>query len=370
MFTTLTTEHYQQFLKFIMTLINVEVFEKEVLQLLRNIIKFDEGIFIRLKNDSFIDQIFGYQLDDGFIQEYMAKCHNIDPLIDYKNRSISESFADETKILDLSRSNSDKNYLQYKGFYSKYDINHCLMFSINDRGDGIRLYRKDEASGFTKQEYEICKYLASLIGDAYRHHLKDYEVKNNAKLYNMMKSNMYFGVLLLDNQFKLISYNKIGIERATIITNKTSLDEITTELTKIMKQMMENESKSNQSLTIYEIMDNYIIEMLVNRELNEFDNIITNYIVYIYGKAWFSSILNLSAEKVIEKYDLTDREKQLVTLILKGYSNLNISEELFISTYTVKEHIKSIFRKMNLKSRGELIIKVYSDRGQDINTVI
>jgi hypothetical protein len=29
----------------------------------------------------------------------------------------------------------------------------------------------------------------------------------------------------------------------------------------------------------------------------------------------------------------------------------------------VKEHIKSIFRKMNLKSRGELIIKVYADRG-------
>lgn len=110
-------------------------------------------------------------------------------------------------------------------------------------------------------------------------------------------------------------------------------------------------------------MDNYIIELLVNRELDEFGNIITNYIVFVYGKAWFGSILTLSAEKVIDLYDLTDREKQLVSLILQGCSNLQISEKLFISTYTVKEHIKSIFRKMNLKSRSELIIKVYADRG-------
>lgn len=370
MFTSLTVNHYQQFSKFILTLINVDVFEKEVLQLLRNIIEFDKAIFIILKNDSSIEQIYGYQMENSFFQEYIAKCGNIDPVIDYRHRSRSESLADQTKILDLKSPNSDKEFLQYRSFYSKYDVEHCLMFSINDRGDGIRLYRRSDVSGFTEQDYEICKYLGSAIGDVYKHHLKVEEIKYNAKLYEMIKSNMYFGVLLFDHQFKLISYNKIGIERVSKITHKTGIAEMTSEMATIIKQMMVNEAKSGQSLTIYKIMENYIVEMLINRDMDEFGNVVTNYIVFIYGKAWFSSILNLSAEQVIEKYGLTEREKQLVNLILKGYSNFQISEKLFISTYTVKEHIKSIFRKMNLKSRGELIIKVYSDRGQDSTTVM
>lgn len=363
MFKTLTVEHYQQILKFILTLNNVEVFEKEVLQQLRNIIEFDKGIFITLKNDSSMEKIFGYQMDCAFIQEYASKCRNIDPLVDFKHRAASESMEDQSRAIDFKSSNLDKDHHIYRSFYEKYDIGYCLMFPINERGDGIRLYRSGIASGFTEQDFEICKYLGSVIGNIYKHHLKDEEIKFKANLYKMINANMYFGVLVFDSQFQIISYNKVGIERMNDITHAKGLSEMSGVMAAIIKEMIANEAKSGQNLTIYKIMGNYIIELLVNRELDETGNIITNYIVFVYGKAWFSSILTLSAEEVIDHYDLTEREKQLVSLILQGCSNLQISEKLFISTYTVKEHIKSIFRKMNLKSRGELIIKVYSDRG-------
>ena len=363
MLKTLTIEHYQQILKFILTLNNVEVFEKEVLQQLRNIVEFDKGIFITLKNDSSIEKIFGYQMDSPFLKEYVAKCRSIDPLVDFKHRAASVSMEDQIRVIDFKSSSLNRDHHLYRNFYMKYDIDHCLMFPINELGDRIRLYRSSNVSSFTEQDFEICKYVGSVIGDIYKHHLRDEEIKFKANLYKIIKANMYFGVLLFDAQFKLISYNKIGIERMNEITHEKGITEMTCALTAIIREMMENEAKSGQNLTIYKIMDNYIIELLINRELDEFGNIITNYIVFVYGKAWFSSILTLSAEQVIDHYDLTDREKQLVSLILQGCSNLQISEKLFISTYTVKEHIKSIFRKMNLKSRGELIIKVYSDRG-------
>lgn len=363
MFKTLSVEHYQQILKFILTLNNVEVFEKEVLQQLRNIVEFDRGIFITLKNDSSVEKIFGYQMDRVFLQEYVAKCRSIDPLVDFNHRAASESMEDQTRVIDFKSSLLDRDHQLHKNFYKKYDIDHCLMFPINENGDGIRLYRGSNASSFTEQDFEICKYVGSVIGNIYKHHLKDEEIKFKANLYKMINANMYFGVLVFDDQFKIISYNKTGIERMNDITHEKGISEMSCALAAIIREMMANEAKSGQNLTIYKLMDNYIIELLINRELDEYGNIITNYIVFVYGKAWFGSILTLSADEVIDHYDLTEREKQLVSLILQGCSNLQISEKLFISTYTVKEHIKSIFRKMNLKSRGELIIKVYSDRG-------
>lgn len=55
------------------------------------------------------------------------------------------------------------------------------------------------------------------------------------------------------------------------------------------------------------------------------------------------------------KYGLTDRESEIVTLIFKGYSNSNISDELFISIDTVKKHINNIFKKTAVTNRTELI---------------
>jgi DNA-binding NarL/FixJ family response regulator len=47
--------------------------------------------------------------------------------------------------------------------------------------------------------------------------------------------------------------------------------------------------------------------------------------------------------------ELTSRETEIVKLIAKEYSNLQIAEELFISERTVETHRKNIFRKTGTK---------------------
>jgi DNA-binding CsgD family transcriptional regulator len=47
---------------------------------------------------------------------------------------------------------------------------------------------------------------------------------------------------------------------------------------------------------------------------------------------------------------VTPREKEIIRLIAKEYSNKKISEALFISERTVETHRKNIFRKTNTKS--------------------
>ena len=53
-------------------------------------------------------------------------------------------------------------------------------------------------------------------------------------------------------------------------------------------------------------------------------------------------------------YGLTGREQEVIRGVFAGYSTKEISARLHISTYTVQDHLKSIFGKVGVPSRGEL----------------
>ena len=51
------------------------------------------------------------------------------------------------------------------------------------------------------------------------------------------------------------------------------------------------------------------------------------------------------------KFNLTKRELEITKLLVKGLNNAQIAKELFITCHTVKAHISSIFRKLNVRNR-------------------
>jgi len=55
------------------------------------------------------------------------------------------------------------------------------------------------------------------------------------------------------------------------------------------------------------------------------------------------------------KHKISKREKEIMQLILMGKSNSEIKDELFISYHTVKNHLYSLYNKLSIKSRYELI---------------
>ena len=57
---------------------------------------------------------------------------------------------------------------------------------------------------------------------------------------------------------------------------------------------------------------------------------------------------------------LTDRERMLMGMLAKGYSNKQLARELSISVNTVKFHLRSIFDKLSVNSRAQAIAFYYS----------
>ncbi|OME96032.1 hypothetical protein BK127_41065 [Paenibacillus sp. FSL H7-0331] len=52
---------------------------------------------------------------------------------------------------------------------------------------------------------------------------------------------------------------------------------------------------------------------------------------------------------------LSEREKEVVGLLVKGYTNQEISADLFITEVTVKKHLTAVFRKLNVRNRTQLV---------------
>ena len=60
-------------------------------------------------------------------------------------------------------------------------------------------------------------------------------------------------------------------------------------------------------------------------------------------------------EKVKQEFNLTKRECEVIKLISLGFCNKSIAEKLHISEHTTKDHVKNIMRKVNAKSRSEIM---------------
>ncbi len=56
---------------------------------------------------------------------------------------------------------------------------------------------------------------------------------------------------------------------------------------------------------------------------------------------------------------LTERERDVIALICEGLQNKNIGQRLFISETTVRHHLTSIFNKLGVENRLELVIYAY-----------
>ena len=60
--------------------------------------------------------------------------------------------------------------------------------------------------------------------------------------------------------------------------------------------------------------------------------------------------------------ELTDREREVAELLANGLSNAEIADALYLSVYTVKNHVSNVLMKFQVSSRTELVSRILSDR--------
>jgi DNA-binding CsgD family transcriptional regulator len=68
---------------------------------------------------------------------------------------------------------------------------------------------------------------------------------------------------------------------------------------------------------------------------------------------------------IIEAYSLTTRERDVLGAIARGSSTAEIAAELFLSPHTVRDYVKTVFEKLGVSSRGELVARLFAEHYSD-----
>lgn len=130
-----------------------------------------------------------------------------------------------------------------------------------------------------------------------------------------------------------------------------------------------NQSGFNMKICVLnQIIDEEHFLALVNARVNGY--LLTNEPLHVIvtaihriaaGEMVVSAILEKFLNKNLltgqdDSLRLTSREYEVLNLLASGYSNAQIADELYVSLGTVKNHSKSIYKKLNVHTRIEAVL--------------
>lgn len=117
-------------------------------------------------------------------------------------------------------------------------------------------------------------------------------------------------------------------------------------------------STFNQGLYIKKMMENgasgYILKNSSKEELLKAIHTVNSGGIFFSGEAG-EALMEYQKSSKEQLPELSPREKEILGLIAEGYTNPQIAEKIFLSSFTVDSHRKNLLAKLNVKNTATLI---------------
>ena len=225
----------------------------------------------------------------------------------------------------------------------------------NDYIGGIGLHRSDKYKDFSQKDLEVLKIVRPHLANLANEFCEDKEAKNDLVNSLPFLSNIKeLGICIWDFNLNFLESN---FNENQIIPIKHQ-EELTRSLITLCKGLRDKiirkglgslpEERRMKSRISIDCKQYFVDVMFSEIEYNGNGRFIA--IIYDYAFI-FSNILSY----IRSTYNLTEREYEILTYVINGYSNQEIASKLYISMPTVKKHLSSIYQKMGITGKSQLL---------------
>jgi PAS domain S-box-containing protein len=170
---------------------------------------------------------------------------------------------------------------------------------------------------------------------------------------NYAIANISDSIILLNNEKKIIFINKkveelLGIDEGKVINKNLSEIILKYDIVKNEINKMLHDKYKDFTCRVYlkTKKEPILMDMKISKVIDKFNDTIG---ILVIG----NEVKELKQLKSF--YKLTEREVEIVQLIIEGKSNKEIGTDTGLTENTVKTHVMNIFNKLNVKSRIEMI---------------
>lgn len=354
------------------------VLKKNDLEMILHTVSNIQGDRIDFRNSvlKLLSEVYGYQHLTFFLCDEKGFFYN--PTVINMNSTLMndyEKYYFQTDIFHIINSqqrlanhnvlsiNSLMSYKEYEKteFYNdllkKYNLYHelALPLKLNNRLLGcIGILRSKEEGVFTQKDVSVLNILNKHISSNLNIHLGTLQLQYEKQIVQDSIHKLPLGVIIFDNKFSLLFINETAQNFCYALAGDIFVSDslsgiVKMLLSKLPLQPLLNSSHLQVSIGFYTVeVVPFIAPSLIN-------TVTTYYTIYM-TKNQTPPASSLDTFSTMN--DLTERETEIVRLILDGLNNAEIGKRLFISPNTVKTHLLNIFKKTRVSRRIELINKI------------
>jgi DNA-binding CsgD family transcriptional regulator len=253
----------------------------------------------------------------------------------------------------------------YWQYMHRYDIYHMLRIElvINQRSIAtVGFFRPESEPNFSQEDTVKATLASTAIANALARELhKERSQENISILEKTSTALSQIGFLILDEHLNVIYCDANAKERCRDILpgDNLSLDNFLLPHN-LMGPIFSFHQRLNNNENNAEIEEAFTLRNSCNKRTT---NVHVRAHKTIYGR-WRVLVFlepdqqqHCSTTRLID-FGLTGREAETVQLVVAGLKNSEIAAKLSISINTVQCHLHTIFKKLNIRSRPELILKV------------
>ncbi len=356
----------KDFIYFFESMAHSDNFRQQALFSLAELFNLEHSTFFLIDSDLRLFEPVAFNVESGTITSYLEYYQDKDI---FHPHNLPHKKYLQNPILDITDVMSLKNFEQteyYNDFLKVQGFYHEIIINLTEKGKllgGIGLYKPKKES-FSLATKNQLKLLARFLEGQLSKHLALQKALVDQQIFQYSMNENPIGIILFDKNLSVLFSNNAANDMvAALLHKRLNLDQFVKHAVSLTG-ILSNPSRAS-SLSLYSpSLKEFTIRIKPVSKSLDLDR--RTFLMELIPEDFLSKgnagLNKAVSENIKKKYDLTERELQVLGLIMQGLTNNKAAQILFISPNTVKAHLRSILKKTGTDNRIKLYHIISGER--------